>query len=223
MSLTKHPSIPFVAPFAVFIILLGMRSSFALDPKWEYPISAVIVAVLVLFVSLPVIPPRVVRPWSSVGIGATVFFIWIAPDVIWPGYRHNLLFENSLLGSAKSSLTAELRSNYVFLAFRVFGTAVVVPVIEELFWRGWLMRYSISSDFEKVPLGTYSVSAFWITALLFASEHGSYWEVGLLAGVIYNWWMLRTRNLVDCMLAHAVTNACLAIYVIGFGRWEYWL
>jgi CAAX prenyl protease-like protein len=96
-------------------------------------------------------------------------------------------------------------------------------VIEELFWRGWLMRYAISPRFETIRLGTYSAFSFWITAVLFASEHGSFWEVGLVAGIIYNWWMLRTHSLGDCITAHAVTNACLAAYVIAGGQWQYWL
>jgi hypothetical protein len=100
---------------------------------------------------------------------------------------------------------------------------VLVPIIEELFWRGWLMRWLIDADFRKVPLGSYSGRAFWITALLFASEHGPYWEVGLLAGIAYNWWILRTRTLGDCIIAHAVTNAALSAYVIAAGKWQYWM
>ena len=91
--------------------------------------------------------------------------------------------------------------------------------------KDWLLSpdaFPIDKDFERVPLGTYQPFSFWITAVLFASEHGSFWGVGLLAGVAYNWWMLRTRNLADCVLAHAVTNACLAGYVLFWGRWEYW-
>ncbi len=99
----------------------------------------------------------------------------------------------------------------------------VVPVIEELFWRGWLMRWLINPHFEKVPMGTYTPAAFWIVAVLFASEHGPYWEVGLIAGVIFNWWMVRTKSLADCILAHAVTNAILAAYVVATGEWQYWL
>ena len=64
---------------------------------------------------------------------------------------------------------------------------------------------------------------FIVTAILFATEHGPFWDVGLLAGVIYNWWMMRTRNLADCMIAHGVTNACLAAFVISRGQWQYWL
>jgi CAAX prenyl protease-like protein len=86
-----------------------------------------------------------------------------------------------------------------------------------------LMRWLISANFESIPLGTWSARAFWIVAILFASEHGPYWDVGLAAGAIYNWWMLRTGKLGDLILAHAVTNACLAVYVVWSGRWEYWL
>ena len=99
---------------------------------------------------------------------------------------------------------------------------VFVPILEELFWRGWLMRWLISPQFEKVPLGAYQAGAFWITAALFASEHGPYWDVGLIAGIAYNWWMVRTRSLGDCILAHAVTNACLCGYVVATRHWEYW-
>ena len=65
--------------------------------------------------------------------------------------------------------------------------------------------------------------AFWVVALLFASEHGSYWDVGLLTGIIYNAWAVRSKSLGDLILTHAVTNACLCAYVIAAGKWEYWL
>jgi CAAX prenyl protease-like protein len=85
------------------------------------------------------------------------------------------------------------------------------------------MRYLIRAEFLGVPLGTYSSMAFWVTALLFATEHGPFWEVGLLAGVAYNIWLIRTKSLGDAILAHAVTNVCLAGYVIGLQKWTYWM
>ena len=97
------------------------------------------------------------------------------------------------------------------------------PILEELFWRGWLMRWLIITDFARCRWARTRPYAFWVTALLFASEHGSYWDVGLLTGIIYNWWLIRTRNLANCILAHAVTNGCLAAYVLGWGQWQYWL
>ena len=100
---------------------------------------------------------------------------------------------------------------------------ILVPIIEELFWRGWLVRWIDNpGDFTKVPLGSMSRLAFWATALLFASEHGSLWDVGLVAGLIYNVWMQRTRSLGDLIVAHGVTNACLSAYVVFGGKWNYW-
>src|ERR1022692_4247599 len=133
------------------------------------------------------------------------------------------LFHNGITGIARSSLPVHLKSNPFFITVRVLESAILVPVLEELFWRGWLMRWVIRPDFESVPLGQYTALSFWAVALLFATEHGPYWEVGLIAGVSYNWWLVRTRNLADCMLAHAVTNALLAGYVLVFDQWQYWL
>ena len=86
------------------------------------------------------------------------------------------------------------------------------------------MRWLVNGeDFRKVPLGAYTPLSMWLTAVLFASEHGPYWDVGLLTGLIYNWWMVRTKSLGDLTLTHAVTNACLSAYVILAGKWEYWM
>jgi CAAX prenyl protease-like protein len=122
-----------------------------------------------------------------------------------------------------SSIPTQLRHNVVFLVLRTGGSALLVPIIEELFWRAWLMRWVISPNIETVPLGTYDRLAFWVTAALFAAEHGPYWEVGLVAGIAYNWWMVRTRSLGDCILAHGVTNLALGLFVVRSGQWQYWL
>ena len=161
---------------------------------------------------------------GSIGVGIAVFVLWIAPDVLWPAYRSHWLLDNWLVGSARSSVPQEVKSDLVFLVFRIFGSVLLVPVLEELFWRGWLMRWLIRpEDFQSVRLGTYTHYSFWIIAILFAAEHGSYWDVGLLAGILYNWWMVRTGRLADCIVAHAMTNGMLAAYVLYSGQWQYWL
>jgi len=189
--------------------------------QWLYFARFVIVLALILVFSRPYLS---LRPSSaaSVVIGLAVFVIWIAPDLLF-GYRNSFIFNNALTGAAKSSLPPALVHNSAFLVLRCVTSFALVPVLEELFWRGFLMRWLIRTDFVKVPLGTYAASSFWIVALLFASEHGPYWEVGLLAGIAYNWWIVRTRNLADCILAHAVTNAALAAWVLYTGEWQYWM
>ena len=213
------PAVAYIAPFAVFIALRWLP----FPPEWLAPVRFVLVAATLAVFSRGVIPRRPAYPIGSVVLGAVVLAIWIGPDLLWHGYRDAWPFHNAITGAARSTLPVHLKSNGFFIAVRVIESAVLVPILEELFWRGWLMRYMIRSHFENVPLGQYTPLSFWVVAVLFASEHGPYWEVGLIAGVAYNWWLVRTRNLADCMVAHAVTNALLAGYVLVFGQWQYWM
>jgi hypothetical protein len=222
VRLRRRPTLAFVAPFAVFVAILALGRAFDWPAQLVYPIRILIVAAIVIGVSRPYLSFRPSYPWASAGLGVAVFLVWIAPDLLF-GYRHHWLFQNALTGAAASSLAPALRHDPVFLTFRVASAVLLVPVLEELFWRGWLMRWLVKEDFLKVPLGAFSATSFWLAAVLFASEHGPYWEVGLAAGIAYNWWIVRTRNLADCILAHAVTNACLSAYVLFAAQWQYWL
>lgn len=219
MTIGRHPAVPYVAGFVVFILFLAVGGRL---PAVSGQILRVVVLALVLgLVSRRVIDLRVSAFWGSLLLGVAVFFVWIAPDLLWPGYRNHWLFQNLLTGSI-SPAPEPARQNAVFLGFRVLQAVILVPILEELFWRGWLMRWLVDGDFEKVPLGTYTPLSFWVTAVLFASEHGPHWDVALVAGVAYNWWMVRTRRLGDCILTHAVTNSVLCAFVIGWDKFEYW-
>lgn len=186
-------------------------------------LRAAVVVALLATVSRRAIPLRPARPGWSLLVGVAVFAVWVGPDWLWPGYRGHWLFENALTGRAASSIPMELRSDVLLLALRAGTSVLLVPILEELFWRGWLMRWLVRPRFHTVPLGTYTATSFWTVALLFASEHGPYWEVGLAAGIAFNWWLVRTRNLADCILAHASANACLAAWVLLGGHWQFWL
>lgn len=218
----RRATLAYIAPFIAFVGIMAVERMIPLPPEWMYPVRFLIVTLLIGAVSWPYLSFRPSAPLASIAIGVAVFVIWVAPDVLF-GYRHHWLFENAVTGSAASSLAPHLKTSIGFLVLRAVSSAVLVPILEELFWRGWMMRWLIDNDFLTVPLGKYVPSAFWIVALLFASEHGAYWEVGLGAGIVYNWWIVRTRNLADCILAHAVTNAVLAGYVLVTGQWQYWL
>jgi CAAX prenyl protease-like protein len=155
-------------------------------------------------------------------VGIAVFALWIAPELLWPDYRSHWLFTNSITGPVSSSVEPVHRDSLLVLVFRTIRAAVLVPIIEELFWRAWLMRWLIRPDIQSVPLGAWTASSMLISVILFASEHGPYWDVGLIAGLIYNLLMIRTKSLGDCILAHGVTNGILSAYVIASGQWHYW-
>ena len=217
-----HPATPYVAPFAAFLLILGVQDYLGFLGLWEAPLRFLVLGLVILIFARPVLDLGVASPVGSLLLGIAVFGLWIAPDLLWPGFREHWLFQNSLVGSGGATLDQKLRLSPLFLVFRFLRAVVIVPIVEELFWRGWLMRWLIRSDFESVPLGSYTPVSFWVSAILFASEHGAYWDVGLLAGIAYNLWIVKTKRLGDCILAHAVTNASLSAYVIWTGQWRYW-
>jgi CAAX prenyl protease-like protein len=218
----RSPSFPYVAPFVVLVGLLLLPRALRLPDLAEQAVLVAAMALVLAWIAAPVLDFRVRHVAMTVLLGVLVFAIWIAPDLLWPGYRRHWLFENPLLGTVHGSLSAAAHGRPLVLALRGLRAAAIVPMVEELFWRAWLMRWLIAPDFRRLALGAYAPHSFWMVALLFASEHGSYWDVGLAAGIVYNWWMVRTRSLGDLILAHAVTNACLSVYVVAAGKWEYW-
>ena len=215
-------TLAWVGPFAVFMLWLALDKRLPIaNPAKELLRDLVLLAAIAGF-SWRILPRRVAHWGASIALGLAVFVLWVAPDFLVPGWRAHWLFQNGITGRLTTSIPpAELTP--VMLALRTMRASLLVPIIEELFWRGWLPRWLQDTRFERVPLGRYSSFAFWATAVLFALEHGPFWEVGLLCGIIYNWWMRRTRSLGDLMLVHAVTNLALSLYVIATGRWTFWM
>lgn len=215
-------SLAWVGPFAVFMLWLAIDKHLPIaNPTKEIVRALVLVAAIIGF-SRHLLPRRAPHLVGSILLGLAVFALWVAPDTLFPGWRGHWLFQNGITGRLETSIPpTELTP--LMLVLRTMRAALIVPIVEELFWRGWLPRWIQDTRFERIPLGQYSTFAFVATAVLFALEHGPYWEVGLLCGLIYNWWMRRTRSLGDLMVTHAVTNLALSLYVIATGRWTFWM
>lgn len=223
----RWPALPWVAPFAVFMLCLASLPALAVPEPWQGALRLGIPALVLLAVSRPQLAAlRVTRPVASTLLGVAVFVLWVLPDQVVPGWREHWLFSNALTGGtgaagAAGASDAILRDP-LQVTMRVARAALLVPVVEELFWRGWLPRWLVRSDWQGVAPGTFTPMAFLLSAALFASEHGPYWEVGLACGLLYNAWMARTRSLGDLILVHAVTNGALAAFVMATGQVAYW-
>ena len=95
-------------------------------------------------------------PVGSLLLGVAVFVMWVAPDALWPAYRSHWLFTNAITGEVRSGIPEGVRANWSFIFFRAAGCFLLVPVVEELFWRGWLSRWLIDGDdFRRVKIGAY--------------------------------------------------------------------
>ena len=222
--ISRYPSVPWIAPFAIFMLLVAVSPSLPFGQPWEsiFRVGALVLTIAVFSGDI-VRSLHVKHLVASIGLGLAVCALWVAPDMLFPGWRSHWMFQNGITGTLKTTIAPAELADPLVLILRVTRAALLVPILEELFWRGWLPRWIVNNDWQKVPMGTYTTLAFIATAVLFASEHGPYWEVGLLCGLIYNWWMWRTRSLGDLVLVHGVTNAALSGFVLVTGRYEFWM
>ncbi len=221
---TRYPAVAWVAPFAVFMLLLALSPLVPLPQPAESVVRVSILVAVLAACSTDVIRTlRIKHAAASMLLGLAVCALWVAPDLLFAGWRQHWLFQNALTGSITNSIAPDDLADARVITLRVVRAALLVSVIEELFWRGWLPRWIANPDWQRVPLGRYTSMAFIVSAVLFAVEHGPYWDVGLLCGLIYNWWFARTRSLGDLVLVHAVTNGALSAYVLVTGRYEYWM
>ena len=106
-------------------------------------------------------------------------------------------------------------------ALRLLGLAAIVPVMEELFWRSFLMRRIDAVDFLAADPRRAGWLAIALSSALFASEH-SLWFAGLLAGIAYACVYRRSANLWTVILSHAITNGALGAWILATGSWRYW-
>ena len=153
----------------------------------------------------------------GVATGFLVLWLWVAPQLL------HLAPDRRTGGFDPGHLAASPGLYTLALALRFLRLAVVVPLLEELFWRAFVLRVLIRPDFLSVPFGTFSWSSCLAVAFLFALEHQPPdWPAGFLAGLLYNAVAYRTRNLAACILAHALTNLGLGVYICITRQWGFW-
>lgn len=149
----------------------------------------------------------------SIIAGIVVFILWI--QMTWP-----FAVFGTLYGYDPTSIENDSVRRAIIVS-RMFGAAIVVPIMEELFWRSFVVRYVMNPQFEQVPVGSFSIAAFVISAVLFGLEH-NLWLAGIMAGVVYNYLLYRTKSIAQCILAHSVTNMALGLYVTFTRSWYLW-
>jgi CAAX prenyl protease-like protein len=113
------------------------------------------------------------------------------------------------------------RIDWPLVVMRIAGAALVVPVMEELFWRSFLMRWIDTPAFETVEPSQVTIKSVMITSVLFGFEH-NLWLAGIVAGLAYSALYMRHRTIWSPILAHAVTNCLLGFWVVYTGSWTYW-
>ena len=214
-------------PFVVFLAFLFVRQlavewpDLPFDPRWFYPFKTVLVAGLLLYFlreygELRILPGNPVWLWLWAPlVGVAVFVLWINLDGGWI----NLSDGTGWVYDPRDPATGEML--WIFAIPRLLGSALLVPVMEELFWRSFLMRWIDRHDFLSVMPGAVTFKAVLFSSLLFGIEH-SLWFAGILAGLAYAWLYRASGSLWPPIIAHAVTNGILGLWVLQTGSWDFW-
>jgi len=150
--------------------------------------------------------------WRGPAVGALVFLAWIIA-------AHFLLPE-SAMPEKLGTVPAAVRGFWI--VSRIAGSVLIVPIAEELAYRGYLMRRLAASDFESVPFHSVRWPALAVTAIVFGLAHGALWLPGIAAGLAYGLLLVRRGRIGEAVAAHATTNALIAASVLGWNQWQLW-
>jgi CAAX prenyl protease-like protein len=217
-----------VAPFALFILgfaLIQLIESMAgktdllmiKEPQyWVFPLQTVVCATaLIYFWKTYDFGPQG-GVLLAMGVGLVVFAIWVSPQLL---FRQPPRLE----GFDPQVFVGDPTVYWATVSARFARLVIVVPLIEEIFWRGFLQRYLIEERFETVPLGKYTHLSFWGVVLGFTFIHAPVdYPAAAITGAIYGWLTVSTRSIIAPIVAHAVTNFALGIYIMKTSQWGFW-
>jgi uncharacterized protein len=228
--LTQSPILARATPFLLFLVLTAGQGAFGESGRyWVYFIKTVVGGWMLWTVRHVVTEMRWKLSWEAVIAGIAVFIIWVGLSYIAPT-QQELWVSLSL---SKAPVTPPPSWNpllhfgdrsiagWLFVTVRLLGSSIVVPPLEEVFYRSFLYRWIVRPDFESVPLGHFQWKPFLITAVIFGFAHNE-WLAGILCAAVYQGLVCRKNRLGDAITAHAVTNFLLGVWVIWQGAWHFW-
>ena len=214
-----------IAPFALFMVLLALRGAapadgtWGFDPRWLYALTVVTVGGLLLWwwreygeLTRQTLPDRR-ETLLAIAVGLGVWALWIRLDAPW-----------MTVGSPSAPFTPLSDDGIVdptLVAMRWVGAALVVPVMEELFCRSFLMRWLAQPTFQGIEPARVGVRAIVLSTFVFTLAHNQ-WLAATIAGMAYALLYVRSGKLWLAVIAHAVTNGALGIWVVATGRWQFW-
>ena len=190
-----------IAPYAAWMVLMAALPATATAYAFRTAVVAAMLAAGASKVSSH-LKSSVSRLKSSLLpgllVGLAVFLIWILPEQFDVSFYRRFC----IIGEGGTQAVAE--AGAAMIAIRLIGSAFVISVAEELFFRRWLISFA----------------GFWWMVALFAIEHDR-WVVGAIAGAVYGLLYLR-RGLLAAIVAHATTNLILGLWVLKTGQWQFW-
>ena len=216
----------YTVPFLAFVALLALNGWLkkiddqlwlTLPEYWIYPTQTVLCGALLVWFRREYDLNGLRHAGFAMLIGIIAFIFWISPQALFGFLPRTEGFNPvSIFGNQGVLYWPEI-------VLRFARLVVVVPFVEEIFWRGCLLRFLIDENFERLPVGTFSWFSFSIVTLGFALAHSpADWPAAVVTGALYNGVAYRTKSLSSCILTHAVTNLLLGLWIMSTKQWGFW-
>ena len=152
----------------------------------------------------------------DLAVGVIIFVLWISPQAFFGQPAR-------LIGFDPDVFSQQPRLYWLTVILRFARLVVVVPLVEEIFWRGFLLRYLVDEKFADVPFGKFTPFSFWAVSIAFALGHSMPdWIAAFVTGMAYNAVAYRTKSLTSCVFVHAITNLLLGLWIMRTHQWGFW-
>ena len=209
---THNPTAAYLMPMLAILAAGALSAALSSGFEYLYPLRVVLGLWMILRYRRQLAALDWHWTWRAPACGAGVFLIWI-------GFAH---FEVPVaaIPAKLAALPPSLRG--IWIVSRLAGGILIVPIAEELAYRGYLMRRLISAEFEAVPYASVRWPALAATAVVFGLAHGALWLPGTVAGLVYGLLIMRRGQIGEAVIAHATSNALIAVSVLGWNQWQLW-
>jgi CAAX prenyl protease-like protein len=206
-----------VAPFAIFLALTFCQGLFGEASRYWFYLAKTVVGAWLIIATWPVVAEmRWALSWQALAAGVAVFALWVGIDNFYPKLTKASPAWNPCAQFGQGAPLA-----WLFIVARIAGSTLVVPPLEEVFYRSFIYRFIARPQFQEVPLGTFSWTPFLVTSAIFGFSHYE-WVAGILCGFVYQGLVCWKKRLGDAMTAHAITNLMLGVWVVWKGAWHFW-
>jgi uncharacterized protein len=207
-----------VAPFAAYAVLGFFQGQLGPESRYWFYIFKTLIGAWLLWQVRPFVQEMRWRiSWEAIVVGVAICALWVGLDGLYPRLQK---LDNGATPFQQFGAGSALA--WFYIGVHVVGMSVIVPPVEEIFYRSFLYRYFVKIDFLAMPLGQFHALSFVVTSVLFGLMHPDRWLAGILCGLAYQWLVIRKNRLGDAITAHAITNFLLAVWILWKGAWTFW-
>jgi CAAX prenyl protease-like protein len=209
-----------VVPYALIVVLTFVQDGYAGPLRYWLYLLKMLAGVWCIWEMRSLVPEmKWAFSWEAVVVGVGVFVVWVGLDPFYP--KSQLMFKAGDPWNPLKQFGDGAALGWFFVAVRTVGSALVVPPIEEVFYRSFLYRYLVKTDFRSMPFKRVHWLSLIVTSSFFGFVHYQ-WLPGVLCGMAFQWLAIRKDRLGDAMTAHAITNFLLGVWVAWQGAWNFW-